>query len=136
MGGFEGGDEGGYWDDDSIAVLNNKSKKTNTDKAYIQTKDGSYSYENISFVPCKCETFTIQGCDEVSLASNIIYKAYIALCKFTNDSDIEEFFHEYKVLVTAEEGCSHSLAFIYLLKEVCNLVLSTAELQEIQSSLK
>ena len=64
MGGFAGGDEGGYWDEDSISILNKKPKNTNREKVNIQTKDGNFSYECISFVPCKCKSFTIEGCDK------------------------------------------------------------------------
>ncbi|RLA68824.1 MAG: 4-(cytidine 5'-diphospho)-2-C-methyl-D-erythritol kinase, partial [Epsilonproteobacteria bacterium] len=36
-------------------------------------------YDTIKFVPCECETFTIEGCEGVPLESNTIYKAYKAL---------------------------------------------------------
>ena len=49
-------------------------------------------YDTISFVPCKCETFTIEGCNDIPLESNSIYKAYQALIDFTDDLDILDFF--------------------------------------------
>lgn len=181
MGGFEGGDEGGFWDIDSIATLvdkksDNKSKYTNRGKSYIETSDSGYSikahakvniflkitgdkegchtflsrfmrveelYDTISFVPCKCETFTIEGCGDIPLESNSIYKAYQALCDYTADSEIEEFFYEHKVVVTKcidvnaglGGASSDAAAFMRLLKEVCNLILSSDELVKIGTAI-
>ncbi len=181
MGGFAGGDEGGYWDIDTIPnsmdkQSDNKSKNTNRAKSYIETSDLGYSikahakvniflkitghkdgyytllsrfmrveelYDTISFVPCKCETFTIEGCDDIPLESNTIYKAYNALIDYTADSDIVDFFYEHKVVVTkrisSQAGLggssSDAAAFMRLLKEVCNLILSSDELAKIGSTI-
>ncbi|MCO4844440.1 MAG: 4-(cytidine 5'-diphospho)-2-C-methyl-D-erythritol kinase [Sulfurovum sp.] len=181
MGGFEGGDEGGFWDIDSIATLidqqnNTKSKHPNRGKSYIETSDSGYSikahakvniflkitghkdgcytllsrfirveelYDTISFVPCKCETFSIEGCDDIPLESNTIYKAYNALIDYTSDSDIVDFFYEHKVVVTKRipsqsglgGGSSDAAAFMCLVKEVCNLILSSGELAKIGSTI-
>jgi len=163
MGGFEGGDEGGFWD---IDILPNLSHQQNTNKTKVQTSIErsafEYSikayarvkspsqwtraedlYDTITFVPCKCDTFTIDGCDNIPLESNTIYKAYHALNDFTGDSDILDFFSEHKVVVTKRIPLSAGLggsssdaaAFIHLAKEVCNLVLSTDELAKIGSSI-
>ncbi len=102
MGGFEGGDEGGYWDIDSIpSSMNekndNKFKSTDKRESYIERdgsvysirahakvniflkitghKDGYHTllsrfmrvedlYDTITFEPCECDTFTIEGCDD------------------------------------------------------------------------
>ncbi|PHR53638.1 MAG: 4-(cytidine 5'-diphospho)-2-C-methyl-D-erythritol kinase [Arcobacter sp.] len=181
MGGFEGGDEGGFWDVDSISTLidkqhANKSKNTKKVKEYITTDDSGYSikahakvniflkitgykdgyhtlvsrfmrvedlYDTISFVPCECDTFTIEGCDDIALESNTIYKAYKALLEHTNDSEISDFFNEYKVVVTKRipsqaglgGGSSDAAAFMRLAKEMCNLILSTDELAKIGSTI-
>ncbi|MDB2562435.1 4-(cytidine 5'-diphospho)-2-C-methyl-D-erythritol kinase [Sulfurimonas sp.] len=181
MGGFAGGDEGGYWDVDTLAnSINrqnkNKSKSINKVKSYIQTSDSVYSieahakvniffkitgfkderftftsrymqiedlYDTISFVPCKCNVFTIEGCDEVPLESNSIYKAYHMLNDYINDSDIVDFFCEHKVVVKKRIPYSSGLggsssdaaAFLRLVKEVCNLVISTEELSRISCDL-
>jgi 4-diphosphocytidyl-2-C-methyl-D-erythritol kinase len=170
MGGFEGGDEGGFWDIDilpSLAHQQNTSKSTDKAKPYIQTSDSGYSiqahakvkttdidqhsgyrcseelYDTISFVPCICESFTIEGCDNIPLESNTIYKAFHALNDFTNELDIVEFFHAHKVVVTKRipssagfgGGACDAAAFIRLVKEVCNLILSTDELAEIGSKI-
>lgn len=166
MGGFAGGDEGGYWDEDTPPNTidkksNNKSKNKN--KVYIERHDLGYSikayakadmllsrsigeeelYDTISFVPCLCETFTIEGCADISLESNTIYKAYKALNDFVLDSDILDFFYEHKVVVIKRIPLSAGLrgsssdaaAFMYLLKEVCNLILSTDELANIGATI-
>lgn len=167
MGGFAGGDEGGYWDEDSILDLvkkkNHNPKGVNKEKTYIQISDTTYSikahakvnisqthfkrleelYDTISFVPCKCETFIIEGLDDIPLESNSIYKAYKALSEYTADSDIEEFFYEHKVVVTKGipvastygGASSDAAAFLRLTKEVCNLIISTDELVKIGSSI-
>ena len=154
MGGFEGGDEGGFWDEDSISTLvdkqnNSKLQNIQREKPSIQTSDAGYSIQvharvnTVSFMPCLCETFTIEGCENIPLESNTIYKGYKALCEYTADSDITDFFYEYKVVVThcmpSQEGLggdsSDGAAFMYLLKEVCNLILSNDELAKIGSTI-
>ena len=179
MGGFEGGDEGGYWDIESLPQEMNKenqdTKKSNN-RSDIEISDAGYSikahakvniflkitghkdgyhtllsrfirvedlYDTISFVPCKCETFSIEGCEDVPLESNTIYKAYKALNEHTGDLDILNFFYEHKVVVSKRipsqaglgGGSSDAAAFMRLVKEVCNLILSTDELAKIGSTI-
>ena len=100
-------------------------------------------YDTITFVPCKCERFTIEGCDGVSLESNTIYKAYKALNDHTGDLDILNFFYAHKVVVTKRipsqaglgGGSSDAAAFMRLVKEVCNLMISTEELAKLGSTI-
>jgi len=100
-------------------------------------------YDTIAFIPCECESFTIEGCAGVSLESNTIYKAYKALNDHTGDLDILNFFYTHKVVVTKRipsqaglgGGSSDAAAFMRLVKEVCNLMISTEELAEIGSSI-
>ncbi len=178
MGGFEGGDEGGYWDVDDQPQWINKddedTKKTDS-KSDIEISDSGYSikahakvniflkitghkdgyhtllsrfirvedlYDTIAFVPAECKTFTIEGCEDVPLESNTIYKAYKALNEHTGDLDILNFFYKHKVVVTKRipsqaglgGGSSDAAAFMRLVKEVCNLILSTDELAKIGST--
>jgi 4-diphosphocytidyl-2-C-methyl-D-erythritol kinase len=178
MGGFEGGDEGGYWDIDDLPKGNEGTKSGNkaNNQSDIEISDSGYSikahakvniflkitghkdgyhtllsrfvrvedlYDTIQFVPCECETFTIEGCEGVPLASNTIYKAYKALNEQTGDLDILNFFYKHKVVVTKRipsqaglgGGSSDAAAFIRLVKEVCNLILSTEELAKIGSTI-
>jgi len=100
-------------------------------------------YDTIEFVPCVCESFTIEGCEGVSLESNTIYKAYKALNDHTGDLDILNFFYKHKVVVTKRipsqaglgGGSSDAAAFMRLVKEVCTLMLSTEELATIGSTI-
>lgn len=100
-------------------------------------------YDTITFTPCKCETFTIEGCENVPIESNTIYKAYKALNEYTGDLDILNYFYEHKVVVTKRipsqaglgGGSSDAAAFMRLVKEVCNLILSTDELAKIGSTI-
>ncbi len=157
MGGFAGGDEGGYWDIDisptSMVKHNGKiSKNKNRAVSYIERSDSGYSikahakikglYDTISFVPCECETFTIEGCDNIPLELNSMYKAYKALLDFTDDLDIVDFFTAHKIVVTKgiplQAGlggaASDAAAFILLVKDACNLILSVDELANIGST--
>ncbi len=142
MGGFEGGDEGGFWDEDAIDVLIAKQnapkpKSHQQTKLIMETKNSIYSIKEdptLSIVPHECETFTIEGCDEIPLESNTIYKTYKALMALTCDSDIEDFFTEHKVLLTHYTPTTSSTNFLFLIKELCNLILSESELQSIKEA--
>ena len=100
-------------------------------------------YDTISFVPCECQSFTIEGCDDIPLESNTIYKAYKALNDHTGDLDILNFFYTHKVQVTKRipsqaglgGGSSDAAAFMRLVKEACNLMISTQELAKISASI-
>ena len=98
-------------------------------------------YDTITFVPCECESFTIEGCEDVPLESNTIYKAYKALNDATGDLDILNFFYKHKVVVSKRipsqaglgGGSSDAGAFMRLVKEACNLLISTEDLAKIGS---
>jgi len=100
-------------------------------------------YDTIEFIPCACEHFTIEGCEDIPLESNTIYKAYKALNAHTGDLDILNFFYAHKVVVTKRipsqaglgGGSSDAAAFMRLTKEVCNLMVSTEELANIGSTI-
>ena len=100
-------------------------------------------YDTIEFIPCECDTFTLEGCEDIPLASNTIYKAYKALNDHTGDLDILNFFYRHKVLVTKRipsqaglgGGSSDAAAFMRLVKEVCNLLISTKELAKVGSTI-
>ena len=100
-------------------------------------------YDTITFEPCECDTFTIEGCDDVPLESNTIYKAYKALNDYTGDLDILNFFYKHKVVVAKRipsqaglgGGSSDAAAFMRLVKDVCNLMISTEELAKLGSTI-
>jgi 4-diphosphocytidyl-2-C-methyl-D-erythritol kinase len=100
-------------------------------------------YDTITFVPGEFDHFTIEGCDDIPLESNTIYKAYKALNAHTGDLDILNFFYKHKVVVTKRipsgaglgGGSSDAGAFIRLVKEACRLLLSTDELAQIGATI-
>jgi 4-diphosphocytidyl-2-C-methyl-D-erythritol kinase len=181
MGGFEGGDEGGYWEIGTQPKWidqgdGNRSNSVNKGKPPIEISDAGCSikahakvniflkitghkegyhtllsrfmrvedlYDTIAFVPCACDTFTIEGCEDIPLESNTIYKAYKALNDHTGDLEILDFFYHHKVVVTKRipsqaglgGGSSDAAAFMLLVKEVCNLLISTKELAKLGSTI-
>ena len=96
-------------------------------------------YDTIAFVPCECKSFTLEGCENIPLESNTIYKAYKALNHYTGDLDILNFFYSHKVVVTKRipsqaglgGGSSDAAAFMRLVKEACSLLISTDDLADI-----
>ena len=98
-------------------------------------------FDTIEFIPCECESFTIEGCDNIPLESNTIYKAYNALNDHNAHQNISAFFSEHKVVVTKRipsqaglgGGSSDAAAFMRLVKEACNLPLAIDDLAEIGS---
>ncbi len=100
-------------------------------------------YDTITLEPCECDNFTIEGCDDVPLESNTIYKAYQALNAHTDNLNIENFFSKYKVVVTKRipsqaglgGGSSDAAAFMRLVNEVCDLQIETETLAQIGSTI-
>ncbi len=99
-------------------------------------------YDTIEFVPSSCDSFTIEGLD-IPKEQNIIYKAYKALNQYIGDLDILEFFYNHKVVVNKNipmgaglgGGSSNAATFINMVKEYCNLKVSTKELANIGATL-
>ena len=99
-------------------------------------------YDTIEFIPCSCDSFTLEGLD-IPKEQNIIYKAYKALNQYTGDLDILEFFYNHKVVVKKNiplgaglgGGSSNAATFINMVKKYCNLKVSTKELADIGATL-
>ena len=93
-------------------------------------------YDRISFVPQECEHFTIEGCGDVPIEVNTIYKSFLAINIETN------FFKHHKVVVEKNipsgaglgGGSSDAGAFMRLFNEVCNLQIDTPTLAQIGST--
>jgi 4-diphosphocytidyl-2-C-methyl-D-erythritol kinase len=100
-------------------------------------------YDTISFIPCKCESFTIEGMDNIELKSNTIYKAFVALNDFSGDLEILNFFHNHKVVVDKKiptlaglgGGSSDAASFLLLVNKVCDLKLDIPTLAKIGSKI-
>ncbi|CAA6812632.1 MAG: 4-diphosphocytidyl-2-C-methyl-D-erythritol kinase (EC [uncultured Sulfurovum sp.] len=96
-------------------------------------------YDTITFVPQKCENFSIEGCGNVPTKSNTIYKSFLAM---QNELNLEtDFFNHHKVVVEKNipsgaglgGGSSDAAAFMRLFNEVCNLNIDTPTLAKIGS---
>ena len=100
-------------------------------------------YDIITFEPCECDSFTIEGCDDVPTKSNTIYKAYSALLKHSNSEVLSNFFTKHKVVVTKKipsqaglgGGSSDAAAFMRLVNKVCDLQIDTEALAKIGSTI-
>ncbi len=93
-------------------------------------------YDTISFVPQECEHFTIEGCGDVPVESNTIYKSFLAMNRAT------DFFNHHKVVVKKNiptgaglgGGSSDAGAFMRLFNEVCDLQIDTPTLAKMGST--
>ena len=100
-------------------------------------------YDELSFVPCSCNEFTIEGINEVEKKENTVYKAFVELNRHTGDLDLMHFFHEHKVVIKKNipmqsglgGGSSNAGAFLRLINELCKLGLSQDELAAIGSNI-
>jgi 4-diphosphocytidyl-2-C-methyl-D-erythritol kinase len=100
-------------------------------------------YDTITLEPCECDTFTIEGCDDVPTKSNTIYKAYSALLEHSNSKELSNFFAKHKVVVIKKipsqaglgGGSSDAAAFMRLANEVCDLQIDTEALAKIGSTI-
>ena len=98
-------------------------------------------FDTIKFIPCRCDTFTLEGCEGVPLQSNSIYKAYTILNDVTGDLDILDFFYSHKVVIDKNiplqsglgGGSSDAATFIKMVNDVCNLKLDINTMAEIGS---
>ncbi len=93
-------------------------------------------FDTISFVPQECDSFTIEGCGDVPVESNTIYKSFKAM-KIKTD-----FFNHHKVVVTKRipsgaglgGGSSDAGAFMRLFNTVCDLGIDTPTLAKMGST--
>jgi len=100
-------------------------------------------YDTITFEPCSCDGFTIDGCGDISTEQNTIYRGYLALLEHTNSIDLEEFFKSHKVVVEKNipsqaglgGGSSDVAAFMRLAITACWLDIDTETLARIGSSI-
>ena len=96
-------------------------------------------YDTISIVPQSCKKFTIEGCGDISVESNIIYKAYIEITEHIGY--VHEFFLDYKVVVEKRipsgaglgGGSSDAGAFMRLFNDRFELDIDTPTLAKIGS---
>ena len=100
-------------------------------------------YDTLSLVPHTCESFEIQGCDDVPVRSNTVYRAFETLLKHTRSKRLETFFRTHKVVIEKRipsqaglgGGSSDAAAFMRLVNEVCELNIDTPKLAELGSTI-
>jgi len=141
MGGFEGGDEGGFWDEESLFNPTNAKTNTKTNQLHKYTtfKESNAIFA-LSFVSCVAKALTIE-CDTESVCDfGDIYGVYTRVLEYTNDSDIEEFFSTHKVLFSKIENAKEpyeiltpSEIFLEKTKDACSLVLTQDELKNLNA---
>jgi len=98
-------------------------------------------YDTLTITPSECETFTIEGCGEIPLTSNTIYRAYKALLE--PFPKLEAFFKEHKVVVDKRitqqaglgGGSSDAGAFMRLINTLSQNPLSTDTLAKLGSTI-
>jgi len=98
-------------------------------------------YDTISFIPGEFDSFTLEGCEDIALESNTIYKAYKALLE--PFPKLEDFFKHHKVVVEKQipsqaglgGGSSDAGAFLRLVNSLSQNPLPTDTLAKIGSSI-
>ena len=96
-------------------------------------------YDTISIVPQKCDSFTIDGFENIPAESNIIYKAYQEINNHIGYT--HEFFLDYKIVVEKRipsgaglgGGSSDAGAFLRLMNKRFELNIDTPTLAKIGS---
>jgi len=96
-------------------------------------------YDTLTFEPCVCDEFTIEGGEGVGTTNNTIFKSYTALMEATRSEKMERFFASHKVVVTKRiptqaglgGGSSDAAAFMRLANSLCHLALETEVLAKI-----
>jgi hypothetical protein len=133
MGGFEGGDEAGFWEEEQSNSLYGTSQVTSKIKYQIIQDDTIYKIKTYGFngiiqlSPFKSNELIIEG-----NTTDIIQKAYKALVDFTDDMEIVELFQTHKIIIEVPDNETILGAlFILLTKDICNLILNKNELKEI-----
>lgn len=100
-------------------------------------------YDTITFEPCSCEEFTIEGCEGIQRESNTIYKAFVALNRYLDNPILIHFFLNNKVIVGKNipsqaglgGGSSDAAAFMRLANKACGLGIDTDKLAKIGSEI-
>jgi len=96
-------------------------------------------YDTLTITPAKCDTFTIEGCQNIPLESNTVYKAYVALLE--PFPKLEDFFKEHKIVIEKRipsqaglgGGSSDAGAFMRLINTLSQNPLSKKELAQLGS---
>ncbi|MBN2816930.1 MAG: hypothetical protein JXQ67_09615 [Campylobacterales bacterium] len=128
MGGFAGGDEAGFWDEE-LFTLSAKEKQTKSRERIITVGDRNYTL-SLSCIKEK-DSFISGIVKEQQTDFKALYKA---LLEYTNDEEIEEFFQTstiHFIPTDQEVQQENDFTFLAFLQDTCNLILTEDELREI-----
>ena len=150
MGGFEGGDEAGFWEEKPLFTLKERQERTKkdnverfisiTDDGYeIKVKDDkSTKYHKISFEPALCDRFFVEIKDDSHALD--AFENFVELLKEEGDtSKIDQFFLEHKVVITFDSTLSVNpaafyAAFLFLTNVAVELSFSIDELKSLAAT--
>lgn len=157
MGGFEGGDEAGFWEEPQLLA---PSKKSHQPQHVIDYEDGQWhltlpdyqvdvgpdgqraftkkdvGFVHMSIVPAKKDSSLFNGVESRNEIA-LLKSCYDGLLEHTADSDIEEFFqdHCFKIALNGGVDDDYSGALcagvMLLIKEACSLVITLNEMESI-----
>jgi hypothetical protein len=152
MGGFAGGDEAGYWDNTRFRIApssthsplssSNIQLHLDTQPVYAHVTCDDTTCATITFVLQVSNCLSVSGLGKYPDAMRIIASIYEALLETHEALEVEEFFQQHHVQFVLENYTTTfidtlSIAFVRLLKEEANLMLSDEELANLlQTCLK
>ncbi len=132
MGGFEGGDEAGFWDE--IPQGRSERYHETLPKLSISVDETTL----LCFNAAPTESFSVVCCDQAVPPNNLLFLAYTTLYKQTQDDDLLDFFCEHQVAITTDKQSFEALddqavvaSFVDLTNDVCQLLLDEHEKSEI-----
>jgi hypothetical protein len=132
MGGFEGGDEAGFWDEIPESQAE-KYRDTLPQRSVLVD-----SHTQITFVATPCQAFTVSFNGQDLKTPNPLQKAYQLMYEQSDDEDLIDFFQEHKVEISTDRSSLEMLndeklfmSFITLTNERCELFLSKQEIDAI-----
>ncbi len=93
-------------------------------------------YDEVLFLPARCEEFTIEGTPDIPTRHNIVYRAYRELLAATGSARLQEFFRDHKVQIVKKipsgaglgGGSSDAATFLHMANIEADLGLEIPQL--------
>ena len=121
MGGFAGGDEAGYWEEELL--LSSKKQVSQSTSFFLDSC-------SLEFIPCQVRCLSVELAPDVCVDIGEVQKVFEALENYVQDDTLCEFFEEHKVFVK-KESPNLLEEFLSKIRQECTLLLSNEELQRI-----